>query len=213
MLVSTVAIAVLGTALVAAEPVQWGRLAGIAVLLAGMALMGVEMILVNVLRHRERKHADALEMAQTRLDEATGLEAVLEQGVLAMAELLEVQAGVSVVSESEDAEFEFVTAWGFSRDVLDRRTGDLVGAEFLGETIRRDIEMEKLTFDSHDLGEINLSIGVATMPGHASTIEDVIKAADEALYVAKSHGRNRVITAPGPPGSSDGRAESRDRLG
>jgi hypothetical protein len=136
MLVSTAAIAVLGTALVAIDPVQWGRLAGIAVLLAGVGLMGVEMILVNLLQHRERKHADALEAAQTQLDEATGLEAVLEQGVLAMVELLEAQAGVAVVREREGAEFEFVTAWGFGRDVLDGRTGDLVGAEVLAALVR-----------------------------------------------------------------------------
>ena len=126
----------LGTALVAADPVHWGRLAGIAVLLAGVGLMGVEMILVNLLQHRERKQADALEAAQTQLDEATGLEAVLEQGVLAMVELLEAQAGMAVVREREDADFEFVTAWGFGRDVLDGRTGDLVGAEVLATLVR-----------------------------------------------------------------------------
>jgi hypothetical protein len=92
MLVGTAAIAVLGMALVAIHPVQWGRLAGIAVLLAGVGLMGVKMIVVNLLQHREREHADALEAAQTRLDQATGLEAVLGQGVLAMVELLEAQA-------------------------------------------------------------------------------------------------------------------------
>jgi len=74
------------------------------------------------------------------------------------------------------------------------------GAEFLAETIRRDVETEKLTFDGNDLGAINVSIGVATMPDHANTIEELLKAADEALYAAKSGGRNRVMTAEGPPG-------------
>ena len=87
------------------------------------------------------------------------------------------------------------------------------GAEFLAETIRRDVETEKLTFDGNDLGAINVSIGVATMPDHANKIEELLKASDEALYAAKSGGRNRVMTAEGPPRSGDGQAESRDRAG
>ena len=87
------------------------------------------------------------------------------------------------------------------------------GAEFLAETIRRDIESEKLTFDGHDLGAINVSIGVATMPEHASMVEELIKAADGALYAAKSAGRNRVMTATGPPRGEERQAESRGQAG
>ena len=136
ILVGTAAIAVLGTALIAADPLQWGRVVGIAVLLGGMGLMGVEMILANLVRRRERRHADALSQTQARLDGADGLEAVLQQGVLAMVELLEAQAGVAVVPEREDAEFEFVTAWGFGRDVLDGRTADLMGADVLAALVQ-----------------------------------------------------------------------------
>lgn len=43
---------------------------------------------------------------------------------------------MAVVRERKGAEFEFVTAWGFGRDVLDGRTGDLVGAEVLAALVR-----------------------------------------------------------------------------
>ena len=39
---------------------------------------------------------------------------------------------------------------------------------------------------------LTVSIGVATYPTHAATIDELIKRADEALYWIKSHGRNRI---------------------
>jgi len=42
--------------------------------------------------------------------------------------------------------------------------------------------------------EVTLSAGVATMPEDADTVEALIAAADEALYMAKRLGRNRVVT-------------------
>ncbi len=40
---------------------------------------------------------------------------------------------------------------------------------------------------------ITVSLGVAVFPDHAKTGEGVLKAADAALYAAKSQGRNRVV--------------------
>jgi Diguanylate cyclase, GGDEF domain len=58
-----------------------------------------------------------------------------------------------------------------------------------------------------------VSIGVACFPGHATSPEELLRAADEALYEAKLQGRDRVVTA-GPrllplgarPGQLAGRA-------
>ena len=41
-----------------------------------------------------------------------------------------------------------------------------------------------------------LSIGVAAFPDHGATPEEVLKAADLALYRPKTLGRNRVVVAP-----------------
>ena len=60
---------------------------------------------------------------------------------------------------------------------------------------------------------LTVSIGVACFPEHATSPEEPLRAADEALYEAKLQGRDRVVTA-GPrllpltarPGQVKGRA-------
>jgi diguanylate cyclase (GGDEF)-like protein len=42
--------------------------------------------------------------------------------------------------------------------------------------------------------DVTVSAGVASMPDDADTAEQLIAAADEALYTAKKLGRNRVVT-------------------
>ncbi|MDF2739675.1 MAG: response regulator receiver modulated diguanylate cyclase [Actinomycetia bacterium] len=62
-------------------------------------------------------------------------------------------------------------------------------------------------------GRLTVSIGVACFPEHATSPEELLRAADEALYEAKLQGRDRVVTA-GPrllplaarPGQVKGRA-------
>jgi diguanylate cyclase (GGDEF)-like protein len=45
-----------------------------------------------------------------------------------------------------------------------------------------------------NVGQITASIGVATYPNSAQTKEGLIEVADQAMYLAKSSGRNRVRT-------------------
>ncbi|UCF91590.1 MAG: diguanylate cyclase [Desulfobacterales bacterium] len=54
--------------------------------------------------------------------------------------------------------------------------------EYLGQTLR-----------------ITISLGVAVYPQHGATAEDVLVAADTALYRAKAAGRDRVVLAPSSP--------------
>jgi len=46
------------------------------------------------------------------------------------------------------------------------------------------------------VGNISVSIGVAACPAHANSERTLYAASDEALYVAKNKGRNRVAVAP-----------------
>lgn len=43
---------------------------------------------------------------------------------------------------------------------------------------------------------VTISVGIASCPAHGTSRDDVVKAADTALYTAKQAGRNRVIVAP-----------------
>jgi diguanylate cyclase (GGDEF)-like protein len=53
------------------------------------------------------------------------------------------------------------------------------------------------------LPQVTVSIGVAAFPEHGEALEDVIQAADKALYESKRGGRNRVTVAPARwPGTS-----------
>jgi diguanylate cyclase (GGDEF)-like protein len=45
------------------------------------------------------------------------------------------------------------------------------------------------------VGALTLSIGIATMPSDADTVESLSIASDAALYDAKLHGRNRIVAA------------------
>ncbi len=70
---------------------------------------------------------------------------------------------------------------------------DNVQAMMVGERIRSAIASRKITVRNTGaiIGSITLSIGVGTMqPGEK--VEDLILRADEALYVSKRGGRNRV---------------------
>jgi diguanylate cyclase (GGDEF)-like protein len=62
------------------------------------------------------------------------------------------------------------------------------------EKIREEIENAKIYFHNEVLQQITISMGVAQAPEQGTTINDIIRAADMALYSAKKSGRNRIIT-------------------
>lgn len=59
----------------------------------------------------------------------------------------------------------------------------------LGDLVRS----HNFFFGGRNIGPVTLSIGVATFPDTATTVEGLIKAADKALYKAKDAGRNQAI--------------------
>ncbi len=73
---------------------------------------------------------------------------------------------------------------------------DIDGALSLAERIRSKVE--RTAFYKEEIqpnGKITVSVGSATFPRDAVTVEDLVIAADRALYQAKYSGRNRVIQA------------------
>ena len=73
---------------------------------------------------------------------------------------------------------------------------DTVGARAVAERIRLDLEQSRFEIACAD-GPIGatLSIGVASFPRDGRTIEQMMRAADLAVYQAKRDGRNRVVVA------------------
>ncbi|TMH81326.1 MAG: sensor domain-containing diguanylate cyclase [Betaproteobacteria bacterium] len=63
------------------------------------------------------------------------------------------------------------------------------------ENIRAGVHELRLKYDGHNLGAITISLGVAAFPEHGTTPDTLIRAADQALYDAKSRGRDRVASA------------------
>jgi diguanylate cyclase (GGDEF)-like protein len=82
-----------------------------------------------------------------------------------------------------------VSRWGGEEFVVVLPETDLAGARRFAERLRRTIE-------AHAVGEMrtSASCGVATMLPEDS-VEELLGAADQALYQAKSNGRNRTESA------------------
>jgi diguanylate cyclase (GGDEF)-like protein len=82
-----------------------------------------------------------------------------------------------------------VARWGGEEFVVVLPETDLAGAQRFAERLRRTIE-------AHAVGDMktSASCGVATMLPEDS-VEELLGAADQALYQAKSNGRNRTESA------------------
>jgi len=63
------------------------------------------------------------------------------------------------------------------------------------DELREKVSSINVSFQGQTLGAISLSFGVAVFPEHGNLPEALIQAADQALYKAKTKGRNCVVLA------------------
>jgi diguanylate cyclase (GGDEF)-like protein/PAS domain S-box-containing protein len=61
------------------------------------------------------------------------------------------------------------------------------------EQFRQAVKDLRLRHTHDDFGVLTVSLGIAGYPEHGSTVRDLFRAADEALYQAKHDGRDRVV--------------------
>jgi diguanylate cyclase (GGDEF)-like protein len=69
------------------------------------------------------------------------------------------------------------------------------GALMRASQLRDQVHQLSITFRRQTLAAISVSVGIASLPYHASTADALLRAADRALYRAKHEGRDRIVVA------------------
>lgn len=70
---------------------------------------------------------------------------------------------------------------------------DGITAKKKAEALRMAIAKLQIKYGAHQVGQINISIGISLYPKDARNAADLIESADKALYQAKHNGRNQVV--------------------
>ena len=97
-------------------------------------------------------------------------------------------------------EVDIVARYGGEEFILILPETDLAGARLLSSRILDGIRVRPMGGPGEEAIWMTTSIGVAVMPTHGDSAESLIRAADTALYAAKSSGRDTFrIAAPLDP--------------
>jgi diguanylate cyclase (GGDEF)-like protein len=96
---------------------------------------------------------------------------------------------------------DFAARYGGEEFIVLLPETDLPGALLIAEKIRSSVADIRLTGIDLDL---SASVGLAVLPNHAIDSEQLVRAADRALYAAKTNGRNRVEVASEPAALASG---------
>ena len=89
---------------------------------------------------------------------------------------------------------------------------NLSEAKVIAERIRRRVERMRFPHGkAQPLGAVTVSIGLSAFDASLDTAASVIGAADRALYLAKSQGKNRVVSHKPQPGEPRASTSSKDK--
>lgn len=107
-------------------------------------------------------------------------------------------------------EIDIVARYGGEEFSIVLPQTDAAGAFVVAEKVREAVRIHKFPdAEGHPCCALTVSIGLATFPTHAHDKDQLLRAADDALYRAKNGGKNRVRTpqprqeqgsAPAEPG-------------
>lgn len=101
---------------------------------------------------------------------------------------------VAMIFKEFEKKYEntYAARYGGEEFVFVMENCDIFKAVKIAEEIRSFCEKNLEVGNEKEKRKITLSIGVSNYPDYAKTIRDLIKNADEYLYVAKKEGKNRV---------------------
>lgn len=94
---------------------------------------------------------------------------------------------ISEIIKNNIRKADYIVRWGGEEFLLLLPETDIDGAKKLAEKLRAVVE----NFSFKDIGNVTISLGVTQMKT-GENLDQAIKRADEALYMAKNKGRNRV---------------------
>jgi len=118
---------------------------------------------------------------------------------------------LAALLQSSFREADVVCRYGGEEFVLMLPGASLDYARMRTEEIQESLRSMTVQYRGRFLRALTISAGLATLPDHGLTGEELLKAADTALYRAKNEGRDRLVIAepltvqeePGEPASGD----------
>jgi diguanylate cyclase (GGDEF)-like protein len=105
---------------------------------------------------------------------------------------------VAAILDSGARQVDLAARYGGEEFALLTPETDIVGAMKLAERLRSAIEAATVKLPSGAEVSVTASVGVA-VKGELERAEQLVTAADEALYEAKRNGKNRIVTADQRP--------------
>ena len=94
---------------------------------------------------------------------------------------------------------DLVARYGGDEFVLVLRGADSRAAVAVAERIRATVASRAVMLDGKAVSSLSMSLGIAIFPRDGDSREALVQAADQALYVAKRTGRNRVVRSDAAP--------------
>jgi diguanylate cyclase (GGDEF)-like protein/PAS domain S-box-containing protein len=99
--------------------------------------------------------------------------------------------GLGAIIRANTRGSDVAARWGGDEFMLLAPDTDGRGARRLGERIRAQVERNRPMIQTEEVA-VSISVGIASYPGHAADVTQLLQRVDEAMYRAKGRGRNQL---------------------